>query len=144
MNLKKHAKALLEYPESSDDDDYPNYKMKALKYRKDCHESNDKIKKLKLENYDNKQMISELLGDLENQRKKVMILEQELLNQKQLKQDSFEQLRRIKQQKQEDRLLMEQKQFQEKLTMQTNDAIEKLRIHFDQTLSQFTPKLDNR
>ncbi|CAK84479.1 unnamed protein product (macronuclear) [Paramecium tetraurelia] len=144
MNLEKHAKALLEYPQSSDDDDYPNYKMKALKYRKDFHESNDQIQKLKLENYDNKQMISELLGDLENHRKKIMILEQELLNQKQLTQDSCEQLRRVKQQKQEDRLLMEQKQFQEKLTVQTNNAIEKLRQHFDQTLSQFTPKLDNR
>ncbi|CAD8164752.1 unnamed protein product [Paramecium octaurelia] len=144
MNLEKHAKALLEYPQSSDDDDYPNYKMKALKYRKDFHESNDQIQKLKLENQDNKQMISELLGDLENHRKKIMKLEQELLNQKQLTQDSCEQLRKVKQQKQEDRLLMEQKQFQEKLTVQTNNAIEKLRQHFDQTLSQFTPKLDNR
>lgn len=35
MHLEKHAKALIDYPQSSDDEDYPNYKMKALKYRKD-------------------------------------------------------------------------------------------------------------
>lgn len=34
MHLEKHAKALIDYPDS-DDEDYPNYKMKALKYRKD-------------------------------------------------------------------------------------------------------------
>ncbi|CAD8102915.1 unnamed protein product [Paramecium primaurelia] len=144
MHLEKHAKALIDYQYSSDDDDIVDYKKKAIKYRNDFNETDEQVRRLKKENLHNKQTITELLADLEVHQKRIILLEQELFNQKKLAQDSQDQLKRAKLQKQEDRILREQKKFQEKFALQTNDALEKLRQHFDQTLQQLTPKPENR
>ncbi|CAD8104082.1 unnamed protein product [Paramecium sonneborni] len=143
MHLEKHAKALLDYQYSSDDD-YGDQKKKAMKYRNDLIETDEQVRKLKKENFHNKQTITELLADLEVHQKRIILLEKELLNQRKLAQDSQDQLKRAKIQKQEDRILKEQKKFQEKFALQTNDALEKLRVHFDQTLQQLTPKPVNK
>ncbi|CAD8188404.1 unnamed protein product [Paramecium octaurelia] len=144
MHLEKHAKALIDYQYSSDDDEIGDYKKKAMKYRNEFNETDEQVRRLKKENLHNKQTITELLADLEVHQKRIILLEQELLNQKKLAQDSQDQLKRAKVKKQEDRILKEQKKFQEKFALQTNDALEKLRQHFDQTLQQLTPKPDNK
>ncbi|CAD8120614.1 unnamed protein product [Paramecium sonneborni] len=145
MYLEKHAKALIDYQYSSDDDhDSIDQKKQAMKYQNDFNQTDEYVRRLKKENLNNKQTITILLADLEVHQKRIVQLEQELFNQRKLAQDSQDQLKRVKIKKQEDRMLKEQKKFQEKFALQTNDALEKLRQHFDQTLQQLTPKPDKR
>ncbi|CAK65310.1 unnamed protein product (macronuclear) [Paramecium tetraurelia] len=143
MHLEKHAKTLIYYYNSSDEDE-EDYNKKALSYRNDFNDMDDQVLRLKQENLNNKQSITDLLEELEIHQQRVVLLQQSLMDQKKLAQDSQDQLRRIQVKKQEDKLLKEQKRFQDKFALQTNTSLEKLRQHFDFTLQQLTPKPNNR
>ncbi|CAD8186197.1 unnamed protein product [Paramecium pentaurelia] len=144
MYLENHAKALINYYSSSDEDSNEDYKKKVKQYRNDINETDEYVLKLKQDNLNNKQTITELLDELEVYQKRIILLKQELLDQKKLAQDSQDQLKRFKVKKQQDRTLQEQKKFQEQFALQRNDALENLRYHFDSTLQQLTPKPSNR
>ncbi|CAD8096171.1 unnamed protein product [Paramecium primaurelia] len=134
--LEKHAKALLDYQQTSDQEDIntqSKYRIKAIKYKNNLLESQEVIKALKMENQE-KQIISELLLDIEEMREREKLLESELQEQKQLTKSAIQQLEQELQESVEDRLLQEQKLFQEKLIIQSNDAIEKLKKNFDEQL----------
>ncbi|CAD8121807.1 unnamed protein product [Paramecium sonneborni] len=143
--LEKHAKALLDYQQTSDEEDIntqSKYRIKAIKYKNNLLESQEVIKALQLENQESKKIINELLLDIEEMKEREKQLESELNEQKQLTQSAIQQLEQELQESVEDRLLQEQKQFQEKLTIQSNEAIEQLKQHFDEQLKIIaqTPK----